>query len=500
MSLLDLFLAITPLLVVVVGIVGFKKPAMWVSLAALIYGFILSVFYFNLGQSSAVTQTTNGIISGTKMVFMIWAAFLIMNMLIRTGAMDKIKEVLADLTNDKRKQVIIVAFCFGGFLEGVAGAGTPAAIAAPFLVALGMTAIEAAAAALIFNGIAASLGAAGLTTIGGFAAFLEPGLVNELDIGMVTGCIHFFGALVAPLIVMYVLYGKKGFTKDIVAFSIFTGFFYGISLVLVGTFVGAAFPTIVAGVVSLIASIIYVKVFDKKTVIPEEFVFTIDSSLRKADMKPLTALSSYLLLLVILPIVRFFAPDWFIGLGFSVWIGLTIMFVCFLGSIILKSTSQMPSYMWVSFKSVISALVAMASLTALANLMQSAGMLTLIATALTSVVGPFYPAVAVIIGSLGSFVTGTTTGSNIMFAPMHYEASKLLGISTPVVFAASSTGGALGNMICTNNVVAVCTTVNIQKDEGFVMVKVFKPICILWALYGTLAMIYTYLIFPTLGM
>src|SRR3712207_5793298 len=104
---------------------------------------------------------------------MIWAAFLILNMLIHTGAMDRIKEIIAELTLDRRKQIIIVAFCFGGFLEGVAGAGTPAAVAGPFLMALGLPALEAATAALIFNGIAAALGAAGLTTIGGFSPFLS---------------------------------------------------------------------------------------------------------------------------------------------------------------------------------------------------------------------------------------------------------------------------------------------------------------------------------------
>lgn len=493
---MTLFLATTPLLVALIGIVGLKKPAKWVSVIALIYAFILSTFYFELDRTTAVDQTISGVIDGAKMVFMIWAAFLIMNMLLETGAMDKIKELIAALTSDKRKQIIVVSFCFGGFLEGVAGAGTPAAITAPFLVALGLAPFEAATAALIFNGIAASLGAAGLTTIGGFAQFLD--VVDVLDIGMVTSLIHFFGALVAPLLVTFVIYGKKGFTKDLVCFSLFTGFFYGASMVVVATFIGAEFPTISAGVCSLIAACIYLQVIDKKTVIPKDFVFKLDSNHIKVNMKPVTALSPYLLLLVILPAVRFFGPDWLINLGFAVWIGLTITFVCFLGSFFLRATFRMPNYMWVSFKSVIAALIAISALTALSNLMKSAGMLSLIAVFLTETTGIFYPAVAVLIGSLGSFATGTTTGANIMFAPMHYEASKLLGISPATVFAANSTGGALGNMICTNNVVAVCTTVNIQKQEGVVMRKVFKPICVLWLIYGSLAMLYTYVIFPNL--
>ena len=138
------------------------------------------------------------------------------------------------------------------------------------------------------------------------------------------------------------------------------------------------------------------------------------------------------------------------------------------------------------------------TLLAMANLMKVTGMLTIIATALAELTGKLYPAFAVIIGSLGSFVAGTTTGSNIMFSALHAKACMILSLSIPVVFAAQSAGGALGNMICTNNVVAVCTTVGLKNSEGIVMRKVFKPICILWILYAILSLIYVYILLPNL--
>ena len=79
---------------------------------------------------------------------------------------------------------------------------------------------------------------------------------------------------------------------------------------------------------------------------------------------------------------------------------------------------------------------------------------------------------------------------------MHYEACTILGFNIPLVFAAQSAGGALGNMICTNNVVAVCATVGFKGEEGTIMRKVFKPICILWLLYCLLALFYAYVLFP----
>lgn len=523
-AILELFLSLSPLLVVTIGVIGFKKPAKWVSLGAMFYTIFLSIFYFNFEKMEVLIQTKIGIIEGAKMVYMIWAAFLILNMLIHTNAMDKIKESIAELTPDRRKQIIVIAFCFGGFLEGVAGAGTPAAICAPFLVALGIPVLDAVVAALTFNGIAASLGAAGLTTIGGFSPYLStqpPEIISEMmdtvpyvssivsptsidvgstimNISMATSFIHFFGALFCPLIVLFILYGKKAFDKEIVAFSLFTGFAYGIALVVIGTFVGAEFPTICAGIFSLIVSIIYIKLFNKKTVIPSEFKLKVENTKKTNEMSTLKAVSTYLILMIIFPLVRFFAPVWFIKLGFAVWIGTTIAFVCFIGSFILKTTSSMPKYMKDSLMSVVGALIAMSALLAMSNLMKVTGMLTIIATALAELTGKVYPAFAVIIGSLGSFVAGTTTGSNIMFSALHAKACMILSLSIPVVFAAQSAGGALGNMICTNNVVAVCTTVGLKNSEGIVMRKVFKPICILWTLYAILTLIYVYILLPNL--
>lgn len=523
-AILKLFLSLTPLLIVVIGVVLLKMSAKWVSLVAMFYTMILSIFYFGVENLEVFHQTAIGIREGAKMIYMIFVAFLILNMLIHTGAMGKIKECIAELTSDRRKQIILVAFSFGGFLEGVAGAGTPAAIAGPFLMALGLPPMEAAMAALICNGIAASLGAAGLTTIGGFTPYLstqgpeaiqefirtipylssavDPVAVNVeatiLNISMATSFIHFFGALVCPLLVLFIIYGKKFFDKEILSFCLFVGFIYGISLILVGTFVGAEFPTTCAGIFSLLAGIMYIKVFNKNTVVEKEFRLVLDESLEKSKISPLAAMSTYLILMIVLPIVRFFAPKWFIGLGFAVWIGTTMAFVCIIGSFILKSTKSIPKYAKESLLSVIGALIAMCALLALANLMKVTGMLTIIATALVDMTGRLYPAFAVIIGSLGSFVTGTTTGSNIMFSALHAKACTILGLSIPVVFAAQSTGGALGNMICTNNVVAACATVGLKDSEGMVMRRVFKPICILWTLYAGLALFYVYILLPNL--
>lgn len=521
---MPLLISISPIVLVILGVVALNKPAKNVSLAVAIYTVLLGIFYFNATTPEVMEQTKIGIIEGAKMVYMIWAAFTVLQMLIHTGAMDKIKDVIADFTIDRRKQVVIIAFCFVGFLEGVAGAGTPAAIAAPFLVALGFGALEAASAALIFDGIAASLGAAGLTTIGGFSPFLEnpgPEAVSTIltgvipfvegttnsaiqvqdtitNLAMVTGALHFFGALIAPVLVIGILFGRKALDREFTIFGLIVGFTYGLTLIVVATFVGAEFPTILAGLTSFIVSVLYIHFFNRDFTPPVEYQFVPKTEFSNNQLTAVQSLATYMILLILLPLVRFFAPPVVFKYGFAIWIGTTIFVVAFLGSLVLKSTRYLPKYILESLQNVIPALVAMSALLVMANLMKTTGMLSTIAKFLASIAGVVYPALAVMIGSLGSFITGTTTGSNIMFAPMHFEAATILGITAPVLWAAQNAGGALGNMICTNNVVAVCATVDMKNQEGQVMRQVFKPIVTFWILYGGLALLYAYVIWPNL--
>ena len=107
---------------------------------------------------------------------------------------------------------------------------------------------------------------------------------------------------------------------------------------------------------------------------------------------------------------------------------------------------------------------------------------------------------AVLIGASGSFVTGTGLGSNIMFAPMHVNACSMLDINPVTVFAGQNAGGSLGNMVCPNNVVAACATVDIIGREGEVMRKGIVVFGILLLEYMILAMIYTHILFPNFGL
>ena len=152
--------------------------------------------------------------------------------------------------------------------------------------------------------------------------------------------------------------------------------------------------------------------------------------------------------------------------------------------------------------SVCPVLVTMRSLLVLAYTMQSSttGMMSLIAGDISDLAGTFYPAAAVFIGTMGSFITGTGLGSNIMFAGMHTQAATTLGMNPITVFAGQNAGASLGNLICANNTVAACATVGQVGNASKVMRKTLPACGILVALYMVLSMVYTLVMFPNFGM
>lgn len=163
MHFVNFLMAFSPIVVVLVGILGFKKSAKTVSPAALLWTLFLAFTYFNLGGATFAENVKvldplvwKGIKEGLKIVLMVFGAFTILNLLRETGAIEDVKSTIAQISDDRRVQVVIIGMMLPIFLEGAAGAGAPAAIAAPFLVALGFQPATAIAVALLGDATPAS--------------------------------------------------------------------------------------------------------------------------------------------------------------------------------------------------------------------------------------------------------------------------------------------------------------------------------------------------------
>lgn len=512
MGILNFVLAVSPIAVVLVGILAFKKPAMKVAPVALIWTIVLAFTYFNVtGAGFAENAVTvdallwKGIKEGLKIVAMVFGAFVILNTLKKTGAIDDVKNTVAKISDDRRVQVVIIGMMVPIFLEGAAGAGAPAAIAAPFLVALGFEPITAIAVALLGDATPCSWGGAGLTTISGGAALVNEGLsTNALNSAMV-GRIHMFGALIIPFLIVAIAFGRKGF-KGILPYLTWAGVTTGGVMFLLSNFVGPEVTSMGTGLISILLSVLYVKLFKIKT--PEEFRYEFPKNAEK-KYSAFRALSPYLYMLVLLPAVRYGVPA-FVENGFSllctfgyiVWVDAVIFLCAVLGAVTLGvKPKEFGEICGTTSRNILPVLVTMGSLLVVSYIMQSSttGMMALIAQDIAGLAGRLYPAAAVLIGSLGSFITGTGLGSNIMFANMHTQAAQALGMNPVTVFAGQNAGASLGNLICPNNTVAACATVGEVGHENRVMKKTFPAFAVVLAVYMILGMLYTLVLFPNVG-
>lgn len=321
---------------------------------------------------------------------MVFGAFVILNILRETGAIEEVKNTIARISDDRRVQVVIIGMMLPIFLEGAAGAGAPAAIAAPFLVALGFDPVTSIALALLGDATPCSWGGAGLTTINGGAALVDAGISTVALNSAMVGRIHMFGVLIIPFLMIAMTFGKKGF-RGLLPYLFFAGITTSATMFVLSNFVGAEVTSMGTGIISILLSVLYVKLIGVKT--PEEY-----------HNKHIAA-----------------------------------------------------------------------------------------------AVGRFYPAAAVLIGASGSFVTGTGVGSNIMFADMHVQAANALGMNPITIFAGQNAGASLGNLICPNNTVAACATVDEIGNESGVMKRTLPAFAVILAVYMMLTMLYTCVLFPNFG-
>lgn len=498
---LNFFLATIPIIILLVGMIGLNKSAMKVSPIALVVAFILGLTSFGGESMDMINTALKGVVEGVKIIFLVMTAFAMLIMLQKTRAMDGIKRSLSTITEDRRILLVMIGFCFSIFLEGAAGAGTPTAICAPFLVGIGFTPIQAAIAGMLGAGIAPSFGGAGATTIVGFNYVVDSGhfTLDQLPlIAARTGLLSMVGAFLVPFILVGFLFGKKGF-KGVWGFLFYIGIVELLSFFIISNFIGVEIVSLGSGIAGVLACVIYSKITKNKREIAEEFRYHAkDLSEEEKSQIPSTIKSylPYIILVIALPVIRFSFPLAVLAkYGYVLWIAAVILVVLLISSIILNGLKDYFNYILEGTKKVLPALAVMSSLLGMTNIMRQTGMLSVMAKTLSDAAGSGYPVVAVLIAGLGTFLTGTGLGSNVMFGTMHMEAAGLLGINKSVVFACQNAGGAIGNIICPHNIVAACATVDVLGKEGDILKKSIPAWLILAISYSILGLFYCYAVF-----
>ncbi|MEO0597978.1 MAG: L-lactate permease, partial [Chloroflexota bacterium] len=267
---LQALLAAMPILLAAVLLVGFRMPAKHVMPIVYLLTATIGIVMWQMSLTTVLASTIQGLFITFDILFIVFGAILLLAILKQSGAIAVIRQMFTDLSPDRRVQVVIIAWLFGSFLEGASGFGTPAAIVAPLLLALGFPAMAAVMIGLMIQSTAVTFGAVGTPVLIGVAGGLEnPTLLAQLDaanltfadyLGTITAraaIIHgIVGTLMPTLMIVMMtrFFGEqRSWTAglSILPFTLFAGIAFTIPYTLTGVFLGPEFPSLIGALVGL---------------------------------------------------------------------------------------------------------------------------------------------------------------------------------------------------------------------------------------------------------
>ena len=459
---MDIFLAVLPILWLIVALAVLKMPAWKACLAAAVGSYVLAVGYYEKDAFIMATGALEGIaLAVWPILLVITAAIFTYQLVVHTKAMDTIKIMLSSVTSDKRILALLLAWGFGNFMEGMAGFGTAVAIPAAMMVAVGFDPLKSILACLVANSVPTTFGSIAIptTTLASLTG-LQPA-----ELGTFIAAQLFILNIVTPLFIVGIIAGGVKAIKGVFIQTIIAGLALAIPELIINMYAGGpelsvmGSSVVIMGVIIAIAKLMPVND-------PEYKVET--GAVRTVSAKEgLIAASPFILIFILLIGTSKLVPPVFNALiqfktavhiyaaeGAKpytfVWIatpGIMIFISAFIGGFIQKANfGTQTTVLANTFKTLKLTYVTIISVVVTAKLMTYAGMTSLIANALVAATGTMYPAFAPVIGALGAFLTGSGTNANVLFGPLQTAAAHQLtpGHDTLALWLAATNSGSAG--------------------------------------------------------
>jgi len=529
-------LALFPIALGGVLLVGLRVPAKRAMPAAYLAAVLVALLAWNMSVSRVAAASIQGLFLTFDLLFIIFGAILLLHTLERSGGVAAIRRSFNGISDDRRVQVVIVAWLFGSFIEGAAGFGTPAAVAAPLLVALGFPAAGAVMLGMMIQSTAVTFGAVGTPVLVGvqgglggdiFATALVNADMTMLDyLRAVTAkvvLLHATAGVLMPLWMAVMLTRFFGANRSwteglsIVPFALFGGVAFVVPYVLFGTFLGPEFPSLLGAPVGLAVVVFTARRgwllpkdhwdFPERSTWDAAWVSGLEDELANIPegrgVSTASAWAPYALLGVLLVLTRL--PELPVGDWLRI---LEISWSNILGSDITATTTPLylpgfvllvvvlitavlhrmdPSDLGEAFRSSTKVLAGAGVVLVFTVPMvrvyinsdvNGAGLLSMplaMAEWVAGNVGAVWPFFAPMTGALGAFIAGSNTVSNLMFSAFQYGVAERLAMSTVMIVALQAVGAAAGNMVAIHNVVAASATVGLLGREGDTLRKTILP-------------------------
>ena len=499
--------AFSPILVAAVLLVGLNWPAKRAMPVAFLLTVFIALWGWQMSPTRVFASTLQGLVITVTVLWIVFGAILMLNTLKHTGAITAIRGGFTNISPDRRIQAIIIAWCFGAFIEGASGFGTPAAIAAPLLVAIGFPALAAVLLGMMIQSTPVSFGAVGTPILVGINKGLDNQAIGQtlsaggsswdIYLQQVTtnvALIHATVGTLMPVLMVMMLtrfFGRnRSWTEglSILPFAIFAGLAFTVPYALTGMLLGPEFPSLIGGLVGLALVVTAARAgflvpknswdFAPENEWPAEWLGSLKLDLKEAAGRPMSLMLAWLpyvalaLLLVASRVSPAFKASLLsVSLAFTDLLGEKgvsasieplylpggLLVLCALLATWLQSRSLAPfgralgessrTLIGAGFVLIFTVPMVRIFINSGVNGADLASMPVTTANFAAGLVGEFFPALSATIGALGAFIAGSNTVSNMMFSQFQFEVAQTLGVSTAAMLALQAVGAAAGNMI-----------------------------------------------------
>jgi lactate permease len=527
--------ALAPIAVVAVLLVGLRWPAKYAMPVGFAVAVLVGALVWGMDAAVLAASTVEGLIIAIGLLYIIFGALLLLQTLTASGALATIRAGFTTVSADRRVQAIIIGWLFGSFIEGASGFGTPAAVVAPLLLALGFPAMAAVMVGLVIQSTPVSFGAAGTPVLTGLGQGLSgdpaaeariaeigpdlPGYLQQL--GLQVAIMHGIIGTLIPLFLVCMLTGFFGgrFADGLRVwpFALYAAFAMTVPYVLVAAVLGPEFPSLLGGLIGL-ALVMFTS--SRGFLMPED-TWDFPPRERWADrwtgnLEPDTnavagrrmniwlAWSPYVVVAVLLVLTRTVTPvqefltgltidaDGLFGTAISESLqpfylpGFIFIVACLVTYGLHRMNARAIGESWrVAGSQLAGAAVALLFALPLVRILINSGeeynssglssMPITLAEGASALAGSAWPVLAPWIGALGAFIAGSNTVSNLTFSLFQFATAENIGANPETVVATQAVGGAAGNMITVHNVVAASATVGLLGREGDLIRKTIIP-------------------------
>jgi len=544
---LSTLIAALPIIVLLGLLAGLKVRPHLCAIAGAATAVIVAIVTFKMPALLAVSSFFYGSAFGLlKIVWIVIAAVFLYDISVETGQFEIMKQSVAAITPDRRLQLLLVAFCFGAFIEGSAGFGAPVAIAGAFMIGLGFKPFQAAALNLIANTAPVAWGAIG-TPVHTLAAVTA---LNESDLNAMIGRILPITAIIVPFWLVRAMVSWKE-TFEVFPAILVVGVSFAATQWFWANYMDSNLVDIAAGVVSMVATLLFLRFWQPKKIwrfADEQAVTAAEArdsvrhfsagQIAKAWM-PFAILSLFVLVWglpavksamnkattpsfkVVLadgkprpgpagwdwpylhakvfrttPVVAKptaeaarFDLNWLTATGTGCFLA-----ALFAGLILGLKPGRMFQIFGRTLVRLRFAIVAMTCMLGLGYVTRYSGMDAVLGLAFTRT-GWLFPFFGTFIGWLGVALTGSDTSSNALFGGLQKITAQQLNLSPILMCATNSAGGVMGKMIDAQSICIATAATNQVGNEGSIFRFVFWHSVALAAIVGIIVMMYAY-VFP----